>query len=55
MTLSGAAGLNATKTVTAFGAVNGYASYRGYSGAFGVDKFGEPLFFPDAGKREEAL
>jgi tungstate transport system substrate-binding protein len=22
---------------------------------FGVDKFGEPLFFPDAGKREEAL
>jgi tungstate transport system substrate-binding protein len=23
--------------------------------AFGVDKFGEPLFFPDAGKREDAL
>jgi len=22
---------------------------------FGVDKFGEPLFFPDAGKREESL
>jgi len=22
---------------------------------FGVDKFGEPLFFPDAGKREDAL
>ena len=22
---------------------------------FGVDKYGEPLFFPDAGKREEAL
>jgi tungstate transport system substrate-binding protein len=22
---------------------------------FGVDKFGEPLFFPDAGKQEEAL
>jgi tungstate transport system substrate-binding protein len=22
---------------------------------YGVDKFGEPLFFPDAGKREEAL
>jgi tungstate transport system substrate-binding protein len=22
---------------------------------FGVDKFGQPLFFPDAGKREEAL
>jgi tungstate transport system substrate-binding protein len=22
---------------------------------FGVDKFGEPLFFPDAGKKEEAL
>jgi tungstate transport system substrate-binding protein len=22
---------------------------------FGVDKFGEPLFFPDAGKREENL
>lgn len=22
---------------------------------FGMDKFGEPLFFPDAGKREEAL
>jgi tungstate transport system substrate-binding protein len=21
---------------------------------FGVDKYGEPLFFPDAGKREEA-
>jgi tungstate transport system substrate-binding protein len=24
-------------------------------GAFGVDKFGSPLFFPDAGKKEEAL
>lgn len=24
-------------------------------GSFGVDKFGEPLFFPDAGKREEDL
>ncbi len=23
--------------------------------SFGVDKFGEPLFFPDAGKREESL
>jgi len=23
--------------------------------SFGVDRFGEPLFFPDAGKREEAL
>ena len=23
--------------------------------AFGVDKYGEPLFFPDAGKREDAL
>jgi tungstate transport system substrate-binding protein len=22
---------------------------------YGVDKFGEPLFFPDAGKREDAL
>jgi tungstate transport system substrate-binding protein len=22
---------------------------------FGVDKFGEPLFYPDAGKTEEAL
>jgi tungstate transport system substrate-binding protein len=22
---------------------------------FGVDKFGSPLFFPDAGKREEEL
>jgi len=22
---------------------------------FGVEKFGEPLFFPDAGKNEEAL
>jgi tungstate transport system substrate-binding protein len=22
---------------------------------YGVDKFGEPLFFPDAGKREESL
>jgi tungstate transport system substrate-binding protein len=22
---------------------------------FGVDKFGQPLFFPDAGKREESL
>jgi tungstate transport system substrate-binding protein len=22
---------------------------------FGVDKFGSPLFFPDAGKKEEAL
>ncbi|HWT80652.1 MAG TPA: substrate-binding domain-containing protein, partial [Candidatus Methylomirabilis sp.] len=22
---------------------------------FGVDKYGEPLFFPDAGKREESL
>jgi len=22
---------------------------------FGVDKFGEPLFFPDAGKQEDAL
>jgi tungstate transport system substrate-binding protein len=22
---------------------------------FGVEKFGEPLFFPDAGKREEEL
>lgn len=24
-------------------------------GTFGVDKFGSPLFFPDAGKKEEAL
>ena len=24
-------------------------------GRFGVDRFGEPLFFPDAGKREEDL
>ncbi len=24
-------------------------------GSFGVDRFGEPLFFPDAGKREEDL
>lgn len=22
---------------------------------FGVEKFGEPLFFPDAGKREEEI
>jgi tungstate transport system substrate-binding protein len=22
---------------------------------FGVDRYGEPLFFPDAGKREESL
>ncbi len=22
---------------------------------FGVDKYGSPLFFPDAGKKEEAL
>jgi len=22
---------------------------------FGMDKYGEPLFFPDAGKREESL
>jgi tungstate transport system substrate-binding protein len=22
---------------------------------FGVDTYGEPLFFPDAGKREDAL
>jgi tungstate transport system substrate-binding protein len=24
-------------------------------GKFGVDKFGSPLFFPDAGKKEESL
>ena len=24
-------------------------------GKFGVEKFGSPLFFPDAGKREESL
>ena len=24
-------------------------------GKFGVEKFGSPLFFPDAGKKEESL
>ena len=28
---------------------------QGIIGAFGVDKFGAPLFFPDAGKRPETL
>ncbi len=28
---------------------------QGVIQTFGVDKFGEPLFFPDAGKREDAL
>ena len=28
---------------------------QGIIRTYGVDKFGEPLFFPDAGKQEEAL
>ena len=24
-------------------------------GKFGIDKFGSPLFFPDAGKKEDSL
>ena len=28
---------------------------QGQIGAFGVDKFGSPLFFADAGKKEEDL
>jgi tungstate transport system substrate-binding protein len=31
------------------------AEVQGIIRTFGVDKFGEPLFFPDAGKREESL
>jgi tungstate transport system substrate-binding protein len=31
------------------------AEVQGIIRTFGVDKFGEPLFFPDGGKREESL
>ena len=31
------------------------AEVQGIIRTFGADKFGEPLFFPDAGKREESL